>query len=122
MSEFILMLTLHDMTVPNAMELYTELKDTDCKFYGFKDVGQPIEYLKKLAEAMRANNHKVFLEVVSATEEDEIRSIKAAVDIGVDYVIGGKAIEKAKALLAGTGIKYFPYVGEIGRASCRERV
>jgi len=118
MSEFILMLTLNDMTVPNAMELYQELRQTGIKFFGFKDIGLPQAELKKLVEAMHADGHEVFLEVVSATAEDELTSARAAVAIGVDYLIGGTQIAGVKPIIAGTGMKYFPYVGQIVGHPC----
>jgi len=118
MSEFILMLTLNDKTVPNAMEIYQELRHTGIKFFGFKDIGLPHPELKKLVEAMHADGHQVFLEVVSATADDELKSARAAVAIGVDYLIGGTQIADVKQIIAGTGMKYFPYIGQIVGHPC----
>jgi len=41
----IFMLTHHDRTVPNALEVFEEIKDTGIQNVGFKDVGLPFEEL-----------------------------------------------------------------------------
>jgi hypothetical protein len=51
------------------------------------------------------------LEVVSLSEADELNSVRGAVDIGVDYLLGGFRAEKVIPLLAGSGIRYFPFCG-----------
>ena len=44
MTEFIFMLTHNDATVPNAIEVYEQLRDTeDLRYVGFKDVGATVE-------------------------------------------------------------------------------
>ena len=51
------------------------------------------------------------LEVVSTSREAEVRSIGAAIEIGVDYLLGGRHVSDALPLLAGTSVRYFPFRG-----------
>ena len=89
MTEFIFMLTRNDATVPDALAVYDEIRSADLRYVGFKDIGLPVEELRKLARAIQADGREVMLEVVSENAADELRSIRAAVDIGVDWVLGG---------------------------------
>lgn len=113
MAEFIFMLTHHDTTVADAVEVYETLRPSDLRHVGFKDIGQPPEVLAGLAERIRADGRTVYLEVVSVSAEDEQRSVAAARDIGVDVVMGGTRPDTAIPLLAGSGIRYFPFPGRI---------
>jgi hypothetical protein len=112
------MLTYNDQTIPNAMEIYKEVRDTGIEFVGFKDIGLPEKELIALHKRMKKDGKTTFLEVVSASEEAAIRSVEVAKKLGVDYLIGGTYIEKTVALLKGTKIKYFPYVGKIVGHPC----
>ena len=47
--ELIVMLTHHDETVKNALELFEECKDLPVKHWGFKDVGLPPDQMKQLS-------------------------------------------------------------------------
>ena len=53
------------------------------------------------------------LEVVSTSREDELRSVRAALDIGVDWVLGGTNAEEGALVLAGTAVRYCPFPGTI---------
>jgi hypothetical protein len=113
MAEFVFMLTHHDTTIPDAVEVYEAVRDSDLRHVGFKDIGQPPEVLAGLAERMHADGRTVYLEVVSVNAEDERRSVAVARDIGVDVVMGGTRPDTAIPLLAGSGIRYFPFPGRI---------
>ena len=52
MTEFIFMLTYNDVTVPNAIEIFEDVKDTGLKFIGCKDIGLPIDKLQELLRRM----------------------------------------------------------------------
>ena len=52
------------------------------------------------------------------TEEDELASARAAAEIRPDHLIGGTRIEKVQEILDGTGVKYWPYVGQIVGHPC----
>lgn len=113
MAEFIFMLTRNDATVPDALEVYDEVRDTALRHIGFKDVGASVETLTELARRMHADGREVFLEVVSESAADELRSIRAAREIGVDVVMGGTHVDEALPLLAGSGLRYYPFPGRI---------
>jgi hypothetical protein len=118
--EFIFMLTRDDQTVPDALEVYDTLRDTDLRYVGFKDIGLPPERLRELARAMRGDGREVFLEVVSERAEDELRSVQAALDIGVDWLMGGTHADDALAILDTIGPpgtpgrpRYCPFPGRV---------
>ena len=120
MIEFIFMLTRNDQTVPDARQVYDSLRDTDLRYVGFKDIGLPPSELRELAAAMRADGREVFLEVVSERPEDELRSVAAALDIGVDWLMGGTHADEALAILDEVGPpgtagrpKYCPFPGRV---------
>lgn len=112
MSHFILMLTHHDSTVGDALAVYENLADVPLTHVGFKDIGLPFSELKKLTDRIHADGRQSMLEVVSTSASDELRSIRTAIEIGVDYVMGGRHADEAVKLLAGTRIRYFPFCGE----------
>jgi len=118
MVEFIFFLTYSDVTVYNAIDVFDEIKDTPINFVGFKDIGLPKEKLKKLIGKMKKAGKTTFLEVVSATKEDNISSTKMGIELGVDNLIGGTYIEETLPLIKNTGIKYFPYIGKIVGHPC----
>ncbi|MGQ9722600.1 MAG: HisA/HisF-related TIM barrel protein [Candidatus Jordarchaeum sp.] len=118
MTEFIFMLTYNDMTVKNAIEVYKEIRNTKVKFIGFKDIGLPIDQLKKLVKMMKQDNRTTFLEVVSESKEAAIQSAKTAVKLGVDYLIGGTYIQETMPIIHETEIRFFPYVGKIVDHPC----
>ena len=64
-------------------------------------------------DEIRANGHVSYLEVVSETDEDTLNSARVAAEVKPDYLIGGTLIEPVQEIIAGTGIKFFPYVGQI---------
>lgn len=113
MSRFIFMLTHNDVTVADARSVFAEVADLKIPFVGFKDIGLPVPELKALAADIRGNGQEVMLEVVSQTREDELRSVRAGAEIGVDYILGGTHASEAVEILAGTGIKYMPFPGKI---------
>ena len=120
MIEFIFMLTHNDQTVPDALDVYGTLRDTDLRCVGFKDIGLPPDRLLELADAIRADGREVFLEVVSERAEDELRSVSAALDIGVDWLLGGTHPDEALAILDQVGPpgtpgrpRYCPFPGRI---------
>ncbi len=111
MSHFILMLTNNDVTVGNAMAAYESMRDCPLRYVGFKDVGLPVPELKRLAERIRADGREVMLEVVATSEAGELESVQAALEIGVDYLLGGRHVGEALKLLRGAPVRYFPFAG-----------
>lgn len=114
MTEFIFMLTHQDRTVPDALKVYRGLDDIEGLHYvGFKDVGASVERLAELTAAIRADGREVVLEVVSEDADAELRSIRAARELGVDWVLGGTHAETALEALSGTSIHYCPFPGRV---------
>lgn len=113
MAEFIFMLTRQDATVANALDVYDALRHTELRHVGFKDVGATPDTLAELTRRMHADGRTVYLEVVSVTVEDELRSIRAARDVGVDVVMGGTHVDEALPILERSGLRYFPFPGRI---------
>jgi len=109
MAEFIFMLTQHDQTVANAFEVYADVRRSGLRYIGFKDVGLPLDQLRDLASEMHDDGHQVVLEVVNPDKAGELRAAENAALIGPDYVMGGTHAADIAAILAGTGIKYFPF-------------
>jgi hypothetical protein len=113
MSEFIFMLTRDDVTVSDALARYAEVRGSGLRWVGFKDVGLPFDELRGLADAIHADGRKVALEVVSLDQESEVRSAEAALEIGVDLLMGGVHPEAVLPLVGATNVLYFPFPGRV---------
>jgi len=117
MTEFIFMLTHHDVTIPNALEVFEEIKETGLKFIGCKDIGLPNEKLQELFRKMKNADMTTFIEVVSNDEEKHFMGVEKAIRVGADYLIGGmprftrKTLEYLKEKKA--HLKFFPYIGKV---------
>ena len=111
--EFIFMLTENDRTVGDAFECLERIGDARVPVVGFKDVGLPFDDLKRLSNAIRMSGRQCALEVVSLDAESELRSARAAVALGVDYLLGGTRAESVVQIIRGTGIRYFPFCGMV---------
>jgi len=110
---FVFMLTRHDRTIADAFERLEEALDAGVRHIGFKDVGLPIGDLIKLADRIRAAGGRVYLEVVSLDEASELASAEAAVTLKVDVLMGGTRPAAVVPIIAGAGIHYFPFPGQI---------
>ncbi len=113
MINFVFMLTHQDATVPNALDVVEDLRDSGLRYIGFKDVGATPEQLTDISAAARTLGMEVMLEVVSTNADDELRSLEAAADAKVDWVLGGTHADRGVAILAGTGIRYCPFPGTV---------
>jgi putative N-acetylmannosamine-6-phosphate epimerase len=118
MSEFIFMLTRNDETIPDARNVYASIANLGLKHIGCKDVGLPKEELAQLMGDIRSHEQTSYLEVVSESDDSMERSARAALEVGADYVIGGTAVERIQKVLSGTGVKFFPYIGNIVGHPC----
>jgi 4-hydroxythreonine-4-phosphate dehydrogenase len=111
--EFIFMLTRQDQTVPDALDLLPQVVAAGIRHIGFKDVGQPMPVLRALAEGIRAAGATSYLEVVSLDEESEVRSARAALDLGVDVLMGGTRPSSVLPVTTGSSLRYYPFPGRI---------
>ncbi len=107
--DFVFMLTRNDATVENALDLVEAARPLGLKHIGFKDVGAEASQLKRLTEAIRAAGAAAWMEVVSTSREDELRSIALARRLGVDWLMGGVHAEEGMRILAGSATRYLPF-------------
>ncbi|OCX60915.1 cupin [Thioclava sp. SK-1] len=110
---FIFMLTRNDRTVKDAAEHLAQALSLGVRHIGFKDIGLPVDDLKALNATIKASGATSYLEVVSLDRDSEVASAKAAVDIGVDILLGGTRVEDVLPVLRDTGIEYYPFPGHI---------
>ncbi len=111
--DFIFMLTRNDRTVPEAAGHVATALAAGIRHIGFKDVGLPLPALKDLGHMIKAGGAASYLEVVSLDRDSEIMSVRAAIDLRVDHLLGGTHVDDVLPLLRGTGIRYYPFPGEI---------
>jgi uncharacterized protein related to proFAR isomerase len=111
MIDFIFMLTRQDQTVMDCLETFDRVRSIGVRHVGFKDVGVSLETLKALNRAIKNSGATSYMEVVSETPEDCIRSALNAVEIGVDRLLGGTEVVPTLEVLAGTDIQYLPFPG-----------
>lgn len=110
---FIFMLTRGDRTVPEARSFLPDVLAAGIRHVGFKNVGLPHGELRRIAEEARAAGAAVYLEVVSLDPETEAASARAALDLGADVLMGGMRPELVVPILAGSGIRYYPFPGRV---------
>lgn len=110
---FIFMLTRNDRTVADASQHLQTALSLGVRHIGFKDIGLPIDQLKSLNATIKAGGATSYLEVVSLDRDSEIVSARAAVEIGVDVLLGGTRVDDVLPVIKGTGIRYFPFAGRI---------
>ncbi len=105
------MFTRDDQTVEDCLEVFDAIRDVGVRHLGFKDVGVGARVLARLVERIKAAGATSYLEVVSTTPEACLRSARTAVEIGVDRLLGGTAVEPILEIAAGRGVAYYPFPG-----------
>ena len=111
--DFIFMLTRNDRTVADAAIHVETALASGIRHIGFKDVGLPFAELAGLARRIREAGASAYIEVVSLDRESELLSVRAAIDLGVDYLLGGTHVEDVLPLLEASAIRYYPFPGRI---------
>jgi hypothetical protein len=111
--DFIFMLTRHDRTVPEAASHVATALAAGIRHIGFKDIGLPFAELRAVHRLIKAGGAASHLEVVSLDRASEIASVRVAIDLGVDYLLGGTHVEDVLPMLRGTGIRYYPLAGRV---------
>jgi hypothetical protein len=111
--ELIVMLTHHDQTVPDALELFERSKDYPITHWGFKDVGLPPKEMQTVATAMKDAGKITFLEVVSLSEEEGLRGARLAVDLGFDILMGTVFFPSIGDYLKDKPVRYYPFPGHV---------
>ncbi|MEE0419352.1 MAG: hypothetical protein UDG86_04795 [Lachnospiraceae bacterium] len=119
--ELIVMLTHHDRTVENAIQVFEEAKDAPARYWGFKEVGLPEEEMKLLVKKMKEAGKTTFLEVVAYTEDECLEGAKIGARCGFDVLMGTLYFESVQREAESAGMRYMPFVGKInGRPSVLE--
>lgn len=111
--KMIIMLTYNDKTVSNALEIFDQCKELPVECWGFKNVGLPVEKMKKLVINMKEVKKTTFLEVVTYNEKSCLDAAKLALECQFDYFAGSVYFESVHNLLKGKPIKYFPFCGKV---------
>ena len=111
--ELIVMLTHHDQTVPDALELFVRTKDYPIAHWGFKDVGLPANEMERVVTAMKDAGKTTFLEVVSLSEEEGLRGARLAVDLGFDILMGTVFYPSIGDYLKEKTVRYYPFPGHV---------
>lgn len=113
-AQLIVMLTHHDHTVKNAIDIFAACKDLPVRFWGFKDVGLPKPQMAELVAMMKQAGKKTFLEVVSYSEAECMSGARLAVDLGFDYLMGTLFYQNVWEFLKGKrDVTYLPFVGKV---------
>lgn len=111
--ELIVMLTHHDQTVPDALDLFERTKDYPITHWGFKDVGITPEAMKTVVQAMKDAGKTTFLEVVSLSEEEGLSGARLAVDLGFDILMGTVFFPSIGEYLKDKPVHYYPFPGRV---------
>ena len=109
--DFIFMLTHHDKTVQDCLDVYDSLSGLGLKHVGFKDVGVDRATLRELTRRIKADKCIAYIEVVSQTPETIRQSIKSSAELGVDRVLGGQDIRLAMKTFKDGAPAYYPFPG-----------
>lgn len=105
------MLTRQDQTVADCLAVFEAIRPVGLEHVGFKDIGVDLATLKHLNQAIRDSGATSYMEVVSTSREAALSSARHAVEIGVDRLMGGTLVSETLAILAGSGIEYYPFPG-----------
>jgi hypothetical protein len=122
MTEFIFMLTHHDVTVSDALEILEKVRGTGLKYIGCKDIGLNTDQYVELFSRMKRYGMETFLEVVTYNKEEHLRGVDLALRIGADNLIGGMPsyTEMTSSYLRDKGkqVNFFPYIGKVVGHPC----
>jgi hypothetical protein len=111
--ELIVMLTHHDQTVPDALELFERTKDYPIMHWGFKDVGLSPKEMQAVVKAMKEAGKITFLEVVSLSEQEGLRGARLAVELGFDILMGTVFYPSIGEYLKDKLVRYYPFPGHV---------
>ena len=109
--DFIFMLTRSDETIVDCLDTWDAIEHIGLRHAGFKDIGVDIATLVELNRRMQSGGVTTYLEVVSTSAEGCLQSARAAVEIGVDRLMGGTQVDDIMRIIEGSGIEYLPFPG-----------
>jgi hypothetical protein len=111
--ELIVMLTHHDKTVPDALELFERSKEYPITHWGFKDVGLVPREMQPVVQAMKDAGKVTFLEVVSLSEGEGLQGARLAVELGFDILMGTVFYPSIGDYLRDKPVRYYPFPGHV---------
>jgi hypothetical protein len=111
--ELIVMLTHHDKTVPDALELFQRTLECPVTHWGFKDVGLSPKEMQPVVRAMKGAGKATFLEVVSLSEEEGLQGARLAVELGFDALMGTVFYPSIGEYLRDKPVRYYPFPGHV---------
>jgi hypothetical protein len=111
--DFIFMLTRADQTVEDCLDVLDVLEPVALQHIGFKDVGVDPGTLAELNRRIKQRGATSYMEVVSTDRAACLNSVRVALDIGVDRLLGGNCseVDEVLRLLEGSATAYLPFPG-----------
>jgi hypothetical protein len=109
--DFVFMLTRADRTIADPLDVLDDIRDVGLRHIGFKDVGIEPAEAARVHQRIKQLGATSYLEVVSTTEEQCLRSARLGRDVGFDRLLGGTQLDQVLALLAGSSVEYLPFPG-----------
>jgi hypothetical protein len=109
--DFIFMLTRHDQTVEDCLEVFDAVREVGLTHVGFKDVGVDYPTLERLHRAIKESGATSYMEVVSTTPEAVLNSARVGRRLVVDRLMGGTDVASVMEIIRGTNIAYLPFPG-----------
>jgi len=111
--KLILMFTHNDVTVPDAIDYFNQVKDLPVDYFGFKEVGLPEKDMRQLNDMIHENGFESFLEIVEYEEDKILELTRQAVDIKFDYLMGTIYYPSILDIIKNSSMQYFPFCGKI---------
>lgn len=108
--DFIFMLTEHDRTVSNCMEIMKGVSDTGLTHIGCKELGVERETLRELVRTIKDVGATSYLELVGTNFDGCVDAVEMAVDVGVERLLGGLRPEELQKICDGR-VQYYPFPG-----------
>lgn len=105
------MLTRDDQTVEDCLDVIDDILPLGLKHIGFKDIGADFATLKELNHRIKSNGALSYMEVVSTSPKACLASARAALEIGVDRLLGGTEVDAVLDVIKGSNIRYYPFPG-----------
>lgn len=114
----VVMLTHNDFTTENAEKIFEQCKNTNAKYWGFKEKPLSKDRMKKLVSRMKDCGKITVLEVVAYTAEEGLAGAMTAAECGCDVLMGTKFNREISDFCRAQNLKYMPFVGNLeGRPS-----
>ncbi|MBE7043345.1 MAG: hypothetical protein E7399_07645 [Ruminococcaceae bacterium] len=109
----IVMLTYNDKTVENAFEIFEQCKHSKAEYWGFKEIGLPLNQMKQLTRYMKECKKTTVLEVVAYTEQECMKGAQVAVECGFDILMGTLFYDSVNEFCKANHLRYMPFVGTV---------